>query len=65
MAATHILTYAQDLAGGGVERAQLRLARGWLAAGRRVTLAIGDASGPWRPKFRRGWRSCRSAIAAI
>ncbi len=46
MAATHILTYAQDLAGGGVERAQLRLARGWLAAGRRVTLAIGDASGP-------------------
>ena len=46
MAATHILTFAQDLAGGGVERAQLRLARGWLAAGRRVTLAIGDVSGP-------------------
>lgn len=46
MAVTHILTYAQDLAGGGVERAQLRLARGWLAAGRRVTLAVGDASGP-------------------
>lgn len=44
--AQHILTYAEDLRGGGVERAQLRLARGWLAAGRRVTLAIEDLSGP-------------------
>ncbi|HXH15061.1 MAG TPA: glycosyltransferase [Sphingomonas sp.] len=44
--AGHILTYAEDLSGGGVERAQLRLARGWLAAGRRVTLAIEDISGP-------------------
>jgi len=44
--ARHILTYARDLRGGGVERAQLRLARGWLAAGRRVTLAIEDISGP-------------------
>ncbi len=44
--AQHILTYAEDLRGGGVERAQLRLARGWLAAGRRVTLAIEDISGP-------------------
>lgn len=46
MAADHILTYAQDLSGGGVERAQLRLARQWIEAGRRVTLVIGDASGP-------------------
>ncbi len=46
MPADHILTYAQDLSGGGVERAQLRLAGEWLAAGRRVTLAIGDATGP-------------------
>lgn len=45
MAADHILTYAQDLSGGGVERTQLRLAGAWLAAGRRVTLAIGDAGG--------------------
>ncbi|MCP3734168.1 glycosyltransferase [Sphingomonas sp. RP10(2022)] len=45
MAADHILTFAQDLNGGGVERAQLRLARDWLAAGRRVTLAIGDTNG--------------------
>ena len=44
--AQHILTYAEDLRGGGVERAQLRLARAWLAAGRRVTLAIEDISGP-------------------
>lgn len=44
--ARHILAYAEDLRGGGVERAQLRLARGWLAAGRRVTLAIEDVSGP-------------------
>jgi glycosyltransferase involved in cell wall biosynthesis len=46
MAADHILTFAQDLSGGGVERAQLRLAAEWLAAGRRVTMVIGDASGP-------------------
>lgn len=44
--AHHILTYAEDLRGGGVERAQLRLARGWLAAGRRVTLVIEDIAGP-------------------
>jgi glycosyltransferase involved in cell wall biosynthesis len=46
MPADHILTFAQDLSGGGVERAQLRLAGGWLAAGRRVTLVIGDMGGP-------------------
>jgi glycosyltransferase involved in cell wall biosynthesis len=44
--ATHVLAYAQDLSGGGVERALLRLAAGWLAAGRRVTLVVGDADGP-------------------
>lgn len=42
----HILTYAQTLKGGGVEQALLRLIRGWIALGRRVTLVIGDASGP-------------------
>lgn len=45
-AARHILGYAQTLAGGGVERALLRLAGLWAAAGRRVTLVIGDARGP-------------------
>ena len=42
----HIFTYAESLDGGGVERAQLRLARGWLAAGQRVTLAVGCIDGP-------------------
>lgn len=42
----HILTFAQTLRGGGVERAQLRLVRDWLDAGRKVTLVVGDPSGP-------------------
>ncbi len=44
--ARHILTYARTLDGGGVERAQLRLARQWLALGRRVTLVVGRSGGP-------------------
>lgn len=44
--AHHILCYAQTLAGGGVERALLRMARGWIAAGRRVTLVLGSRTGP-------------------
>ncbi len=44
--APHILTYAQSLRGGGVERAMLRLARGWIAAGHRVTLVLGESEGP-------------------
>jgi glycosyltransferase involved in cell wall biosynthesis len=43
--AAHILSFAQSLAGGGVERALLRMAAGWAAAGRRVTLVIGNAAG--------------------
>ncbi len=43
--ATHIFAFAQTLKGGGVERALLRMAAGWAAAGRRVTLAIGDPNG--------------------
>jgi len=45
-AAHHILTYAQRLQGGGVERAMLRMAAGWLRAGRRVTLVLGSREGP-------------------
>ncbi|WP_066799334.1 glycosyltransferase [Sphingomonas soli] len=41
-----ILTYAQRLQGGGVERAMLRMADGWLKAGRRVTLVLGSREGP-------------------
>ncbi|MCH7861912.1 glycosyltransferase [Sphingomonas sp. NPDC092331] len=44
--AQHILTYAQQLQGGGVERAMLRMAAGWQAAGRRVTLVLGSREGP-------------------
>jgi len=32
--------------GGGVERALLRMAEGWLRAGRRVTLVLGSEQGP-------------------
>jgi glycosyltransferase involved in cell wall biosynthesis len=38
----HILSFAQSPDGGGVERAMLRLARGWAAAGCRVTLVLGS-----------------------
>lgn len=44
--AKHFLAVAQSLKGGGVERALLRLAHGWLSAGHRVTLVIGKAEGP-------------------
>jgi glycosyltransferase involved in cell wall biosynthesis len=44
--AQHILTYAQKLQGGGVERAMLRMARGWLESGRQVTLVLGSSEGP-------------------
>lgn len=44
--AATILAFAQTLKGGGVERVLLRLARSWGEMGRRVTLVIGDASGP-------------------
>lgn len=44
--ASHILTVAQTFAGGGVERAMLRLAGQWIAAGRRVSLLLGSGEGP-------------------
>lgn len=44
--AQHILSYAQTLRGGGVERALLRMATGWLERGRRVTLMLGSREGP-------------------
>ncbi len=54
--ADHILTYARDLRGGGVERAQLRLIRGWIAAGRRVTLLLGSDQGPLAHELPQGVR---------
>ena len=44
--AKHIIGFAQTLQGGGVERALMRLAQGWVSAGRRVTLVIGSTEGP-------------------
>ncbi|MCC2980719.1 glycosyltransferase [Sphingomonas sp. IC4-52] len=52
--ARHILGYAQTLRGGGVERALLRLAGEWHGLGRRVTLVIGDATGPLRRELPAG-----------
>lgn len=44
--AAHILSLAQTLRGGGVERTLLRLAAAWTASGRRMTLLIGKCEGP-------------------
>ena len=44
--AHHLLTMAQTLDGGGVERAMLRLAGAWIESGRRVTLVLGARKGP-------------------
>lgn len=52
--AAHILAFAQTLRGGGVERALLRMAGGWRAAGRRVTLVLGDDSGTLRAELPEG-----------
>lgn len=40
--------------GGGVERALLRMAEGWLRAGRRVTLVLGSDEGPLAVEIPRG-----------
>lgn len=53
-AAMTILTYAESLIGGGVERAQLELARQWIAAGRRVVLVIGSTEGPLKAEIPAG-----------
>ncbi|MGN6279915.1 MAG: glycosyltransferase [Sphingomonas sp.] len=55
-AARHILTFAQSLEGGGVERAQLRLAGDWIAAGRQVTLVLGSTRGPLASEIPPGLR---------
>ncbi len=44
--ATHILSFAQGLGGGGVERTLLRLAGEWSRNGRRVTIVMGNDEGP-------------------
>ncbi|TGX53550.1 glycosyltransferase [Sphingomonas gei] len=52
--AQHILSYAQTMRGGGVERALLRMAEGWLRAGRRVTLVVGSDEGPLAAEIPQG-----------
>jgi glycosyltransferase involved in cell wall biosynthesis len=50
MPAQHILSFARDLSGGGVERALLRLVGAWTRT-RRVTLVLGRAEGPLRAEL--------------
>lgn len=45
-APVRILTFAHSLQGGGVERAMLRLVKGWVQAGQHVTMVLGSAGGP-------------------
>jgi glycosyltransferase involved in cell wall biosynthesis len=60
----HIMSFASGLAGGGVERALLRLTQGWLDAGARVTLAIADPSGPLAAELPAGASLVRTRLAA-
>jgi len=45
-APVRILTFAHSLQGGGVERAMLRMIRGWVELGQHVTLVLSSARGP-------------------
>jgi glycosyltransferase involved in cell wall biosynthesis len=45
-APVRILAFAHSLQGGGVERAMLRLIRGWVELGQQVTLVLSSARGP-------------------
>lgn len=62
--ARHMLSYADSLRGGGVERALLRLAEGWVAAGRRVTLVIGDPRGPLATELPAGVEVAKGPLPA-
>ncbi|WP_342658207.1 glycosyltransferase [Sphingomonas sp. NY01] len=64
MPARHILTYAQALR-GGVERAQLRLVRGWLDAGRDVTLLLGEEGGAFWGELPESLRPIRRGRLAV
>jgi glycosyltransferase involved in cell wall biosynthesis len=59
----HILSYADSLRGGGVERAMLRLAAGWLDLDAQVTLAIGDRAGPLAAELPPGARLAAGSLA--
>ena len=63
--AAHILSLAQTLRGGGVERSLLRLARDWLAADRQVTLLLGQRDGPLVAELPAGIRIIERGSAAF
>lgn len=50
MSARHILIPIHDFSAGGTELIAFRLARQWLASGRRVSLLAGANDGPLRPR---------------
>jgi glycosyltransferase involved in cell wall biosynthesis len=54
MTAHHILIPFHDFNAGGTENIALRLAGGWLAAGRRVTILAGASDGPMRARVPAG-----------
>lgn len=54
MTARHILIPFHDFNAGGTENIALRLAAGWQAAGRRVTILAGAADGPMRARVPAG-----------
>jgi glycosyltransferase involved in cell wall biosynthesis len=62
--AGHVLSYADSLRGGGVERALLRLAAGWVGHGRRVTLVIADPTGPLAAELPSGVTLARGGLVA-
>jgi glycosyltransferase involved in cell wall biosynthesis len=50
----HILIPIHDFSAGGTELIAFRLARHWLAAGRRVSILAGASDGPLRPRVPEG-----------
>lgn len=54
MTARHILIPIHDFSAGGTELIAFRLARRWLAAGRRVSILAGADDGPLRPRVPEG-----------
>ncbi len=54
MNAQHILIPIHDFSAGGTELIAFRLARAWLAEGRRVSILAGASDGPLRPRVPEG-----------
>ncbi len=54
MPVRHILIPIHDFSAGGTELVAFRLARSWLAAGRRVSILAGASNGPLRPRVPEG-----------